>query len=199
MDIREQFPLDRAATQRIAVEMGVRHPTYPGGGVPVVMTTDLLLDARIDGHTSLFARAVKPAAALDDPRVLEKLEIERRFWLGHGVDWGIVTERDLPAVLIANLEWLLGAWTDRDWQPDEWVAVAALDKALTGLTDATLSDFIAALAQELAVQPAEILAFIRRLLATRHWQGDLTTQLWNTELPMVRFSVSDAGAGRVRA
>lgn len=39
-DIREQ---PRTATQRIAAGMGVRHSTYPGGRVPIVMTTDLLL------------------------------------------------------------------------------------------------------------------------------------------------------------
>ena len=103
-DIREQFPLDRAATQRIAGDMGVRHPTYPGGSVPVVMTTDILLDVVVDGRPMLAARAVKPAADLDDARTLEKLEIERRYWAEQEISWGIVTERDLPPVLIANLE-----------------------------------------------------------------------------------------------
>lgn len=58
----------------------------------------------IDGRTQLVARAIKPCSALDDARTLEKLEIERRFWAEREVDWGIVTEHDLPPVLIANLE-----------------------------------------------------------------------------------------------
>lgn len=57
--------------------MGVRHPTYPSGSMPVVMTTDILLDVVVDGRPMLAARAIKPAADLDDARILEKLEIDQ--------------------------------------------------------------------------------------------------------------------------
>ncbi len=43
-DIREQFPLDRQITQRIADQLGIRHPRDTGTQVPLVMTTDLLVD-----------------------------------------------------------------------------------------------------------------------------------------------------------
>ncbi|TVQ57973.1 MAG: hypothetical protein EA355_03075 [Rhodobacteraceae bacterium] len=56
VDIREQFPLDRGETRAIAEAMGVRHPTYPGTAVPVVMTTDFLLDTVVDGRTMQAAR-----------------------------------------------------------------------------------------------------------------------------------------------
>lgn len=91
-DIGGQFRLDHSATRWIAAEMGVRHPTYPGDSAPVVMTTDLLLDARIEGRDLLAARAVRAASALTDTRTLAKLEIERRFWMDRDIDCGIVIE-----------------------------------------------------------------------------------------------------------
>jgi hypothetical protein len=64
VDIREQFPLDRGETRAIAEAMGVRHPIYPKSDVPVVMTTDFLLDTAVDGRATQVARAVKPSAKL---------------------------------------------------------------------------------------------------------------------------------------
>jgi hypothetical protein len=63
VDIREKFPLDRGEIRAIAEAMGVRHPIYPKSDVPVVMTTDFLLDTAVDGRATQVARAVKPSAA----------------------------------------------------------------------------------------------------------------------------------------
>lgn len=93
VDIREQFPLAREITIAIAGEMGVPHPK--DRGVDIVMTTDFLVDIRREGHVRREAIAVKPSQGLDDTRTIEKLEIERRFWLRQGVPWRITTELEL--------------------------------------------------------------------------------------------------------
>ncbi|MBT3069573.1 TnsA endonuclease N-terminal domain-containing protein [Rhodomicrobium sp. Az07] len=105
-DIREQFPLQRDATQRIAAQLDVAHPCDSATRTPLVMTTDFLLDVVQDRRLKLMARAVKPASDLDKPRTLEKLEIERRYWLEQDVDWGIVTEREIPKVAVRNIAWV---------------------------------------------------------------------------------------------
>ena len=191
-DIREQFPLDRVATQRIAGEMGVRHPTYPGGSVPVVMTTDFLLDVVVDGRPMLAARAVKPAADLDDARTLEKLEIERRYWAEQEISWGIVTERDLPPVLIANLEWLQGPWADPDWSEEAATLSERLGQALPDFSSDSLRDFCGAMDAELGLPTGETLSLVRRLLATRRWRADLGVALWTPDLRMEAFVVEGA-------
>ena len=81
IDIREQYPLfPREKTQAIASSKGIRHPTYPGSSVPLVMTTDFLLTIRqLDGSEKLVARSVKytkELAGKDSLRTLEKLKIE---------------------------------------------------------------------------------------------------------------------------
>lgn len=105
-DIREQFPLDRVVTQRIAEEIGVRHPIDPTTKVPLVMTTDLVVDVIDGGRLVTLARAVKPAAELSKPRILEKLEIERRYWLSQDVEWGVLTERDIPMASVSAILWV---------------------------------------------------------------------------------------------
>lgn len=105
-DIHEQFPLDRDATQCIAADMGVRHPADTQSRTDIVMTTDFVVNVRAGDTITLAARSVKPASELDKVRTLEKQEIERRYWHAKGVDWGLVTDLDLPAQRIKNLRWL---------------------------------------------------------------------------------------------
>jgi len=106
VDIREQFPLDRDETRRLAKGMGIAHPKDPATQVDIVMTTDLLVDMRGSKETFLTAHAVKPADELDKPRVIEKLELERRYWHARGVAWHLVTDRELPKQRIMTLKWL---------------------------------------------------------------------------------------------
>ena len=106
VDIREQFPLDRDVTRMLAAKMGVVHPRDVQTKSDIVMTTDLLVDVRLDGGVSLIALSVKPASKLEGARTLEKLELERRFWARINVPWYLVTERELHAVRIGNLRWL---------------------------------------------------------------------------------------------
>lgn len=104
VDIREQFPLDRERTRSIAAAMGIRHPG--ANGVDAVMTTDILLDVRRAAGTRHVALSVKPHGRLDDGRALQKLELERRYWLEDGVPWWLVTERQINKIRAANLLWL---------------------------------------------------------------------------------------------
>lgn len=105
-DIREQFPLDRTITRRIAENLGIRHPTYAKTKVPFVMTTDFLVDFSRDGKLLQEACFVKPACELEKPRVLELLEIERRFWGEQKIEFRMFTEREFSKTLTKNLEWL---------------------------------------------------------------------------------------------
>lgn len=86
-DAREQFPLNRDETLSIAKESGIKHPTIPGIGEAAVMTTDFLVDITINGSTTEHARTIKPGQHLASKRILEKFEIERRYWLRRKVDY----------------------------------------------------------------------------------------------------------------
>lgn len=102
-DIREQYPLDRAVTLRIANELGINHPKDPTTKCDIVMTTDLLIFVLKDGVACPVARSIKPASKLDK-RVIDKLEIERKYWVDQGVDWSLVTDEQLPKTFALNLD-----------------------------------------------------------------------------------------------
>ena len=106
VDIREQFPLlPLEETIVIADELGIKHPTNPKTNEPIVMTTDFLLT--VDRGTGLieFARTIKMKDELLKERVIEKFEIERVYWERREIDWGIVTEFEIPKEMARNISY----------------------------------------------------------------------------------------------
>jgi len=111
IDIREQFPLLPAAeTHALASGLNIRPPVYPGTSLPLVLTTDFLItQINDDGEERLVARSMKYAKEIEEAskgeqdRLLEKLEIERRFWARRDIEWKLVLYERLPQTKIRNL------------------------------------------------------------------------------------------------
>ena len=59
--------------------------------------------------TSQMALQVKYAKDLDDPRTIEKIEIEKRFWKSKDVPFYIITENEIPKIISNNIKWLYPA------------------------------------------------------------------------------------------
>ena len=164
-DIREQFPMMVVDTVRIAEEIGLAHGRYQG--IPQVLTSDFLVDFD-DKQRPTVAIQAKYSADLQKPEVIERLELERRYWLEKGIPWVIVTEREVPKEAIANIQWLYPAQSEDDISADELEHYRQLflyefrrdpDRRLT------------AIAQGLDVsgelEPGQALYWLRQLLA-RH-------------------------------
>lgn len=119
IDIREQFPLEREETYAIAEEKGINHPIDKHTNTPIVLTSDFMITMRINGNIEYVVRTIKPSSLLNDKRVIEKFEIEREYWKQKGIDWGIVTEKEIPIQFVKNIMWVHGAF-DLENQEEEY-------------------------------------------------------------------------------
>ena len=119
-DIREQFPLDREETQAIAERAGIKYPVDSHTRVPLVQTTDFLVDYVVAGEHRRMAYAVKPVEALSEKRKAELLELERLYWLARGVPWGIVTNHDILKTLTCLVPECDGASLTRQGEDALW-------------------------------------------------------------------------------
>nr|WP_254796335.1 TnsA endonuclease C-terminal domain-containing protein [Moritella viscosa]SHO18105.1 Transposon Tn7 transposition protein tnsA [Moritella viscosa] len=108
-DIREQFPLNLKDTQSIARNAQIKHPV--DRGVQQIMSSDFLVNTNFLNKPK-FALQAKYADDLEDPRTIEKLEIERQFWKLKSIPWFILTENDIPKVVFENIKWLYPAQQD---------------------------------------------------------------------------------------
>ncbi|MFT8320042.1 MAG: TnsA endonuclease N-terminal domain-containing protein [Bacillus sp. (in: firmicutes)] len=116
LDIREQFPLlPLEETIVIADELGIKHPTNPKTGEPIVMTTDFLVT--INNGQSIFdvAHTIKMKDELLKERILEKFEIEREYWHRKEVNWGIVTEEEIHKTMARNISYIHNYYEIRDY------------------------------------------------------------------------------------
>lgn len=181
LDIREQYPLELAETIKIAESLGVRHPIDPKTRHPIVMTTDFVLTVKKSIRSDEQARTVKYAKDLDSRRVLEKLEIERLYWLVRGVGWGIVTEHEVDKVTAANVEWLhpfrdieacshLSEKLIKNIQSAMHPKVTSQDHPLQRITSETDLLF--------DLKPGSSLMVLRHLLASRKWKADMNQPLY---------------------
>ena len=185
-DIREQYPLlPLEETLDIAKQCGFDHPAIqskhdPKTRDPIVMTTDFLITLMIDGQRVERARTVKYADDLQSPRVLQKLEIERRYWEARGISWGIVTEHEIPTVLADNVEIL---YPNRYLDADSRYSRRELYSAATALTQAvqesTLSLRHIALDCDamLGFNGGTCLSIAYFLIANRYWGIDMYTPI----------------------
>lgn len=108
VDIREHFPL--LNIEKIIQDkdnLNLEKFVDKTSGTPYIFTTTFLITLQdLKGKYSYIARSIKASSELDKKQVIERLEIERRYWESRNIDWGLVTQKDIPVVKAKNIEWV---------------------------------------------------------------------------------------------
>lgn len=204
VDIREQFPLlPLGPIQDVARERGIRYPLYAGTTVPYVMTTDFVVTVKADdGSVREFARTVKYADALSTGsellRTLEKLELERAYWLRREVHWQIVTEESVNPVVAKNLIWLRGGeQIERGLQSDE-LHVRFLEGIVeAGTHDRTISSLLRTVCYRLRLPYPDAVKLFKYLVWHKAIQVDLSIPMMLT-LPAPAMRIVPRGLALAR-
>jgi hypothetical protein len=183
-DIKEQFPHPLEISIEIARQCGIRHPTDRWTKEPTPITTDLLLKIPLPIGSKYVARSVKYCKYLSRPRVIEKLELDRRCCERLTKDWGIITERDIDPEFVRNLLWaykfrnintLYPLTQDEVWRASEALTSTVLAKDIPLCEAALLSD------QFLGFHNGTCLRLARHLIASRQWRVNLSSPIVPTE------------------
>lgn len=195
VDIREQYPLlPREETLAIAEAIGVRHPMVPHTTVPIVMTSDFMITVRQPVGVRNQVRTTKYVSELACWRKMEKLQIERLYWEARGLDWGIVTERDIPWTLADNVDWMHPHKNLADMAPlsfDDIRRIATVLAPRVMDSDVPLARLTDECDDRLGLEPGCSLMAVRHLLANRVWVVDMSKKI-NVSEPLRPLSVSSA-------
>ncbi|UWZ85148.1 TnsA endonuclease C-terminal domain-containing protein [Occallatibacter riparius] len=183
-DIREQYPLELEETIEIAQYLKVPHPRLDGE--LMVMTVDFYIE--LNGITYI-ARDFKLSKHLCKKRVLVKLEIVRRYFALRNIDYGIVTELDIPEVCWWNVNWL---HPRRDIDSLYPLTPAQVQRIGTSLSDViaasrevVLADVCDHCDSELRLFEGASLAVARFMLANKAWTVDMRSKLLEPTQPML--------------
>lgn len=172
-DIREQYPMRVEDTLRIAEKYGLPHARYQG--IPQILTSDFLVDFA-DPQRPTVAIQAKYSADLQKPNVVERLELERRYWQEKGVPWFIVTEREVSREAFANIQWLYPAQAEDSL--DESQLAQYLQQFLQEFDrspERKLTDISQGLDIAYQLEAGQSLYWLRQLLARRYFLFDLDT------------------------
>lgn len=83
----------------MAMQMNIRHPTYPQCDTPIVITWDFLCET-ISGGMKVFS--VKPEYVLGNKRVKQLLALERALALSRGYEYELVVDTKLKTIQTDN-------------------------------------------------------------------------------------------------
>jgi hypothetical protein len=109
---------------------------------------------------------VKYQKDLDDARVIEKQEIERRFWESEQIDWFLFTENEVPNTLIRNIKWV--APHLHSFELDEISQRSTFELILQAInlhSDDRVGAVMNSLDERMGVEDGTYLQYLRHLLA----------------------------------
>lgn len=183
-DIQEQYPLDQFTTLRIAERLGIRHPsrrTRQRVYEPIIMTSDFLLTVQKQEGTQPYqcVRSVKSAHELYNRRTVAKLEIERVYWEIRGIDWKIITDREIPDNLVWNLEELYSFRTldDTNVSNEQFKAIRTRLNAALCPKGIVLNRVARRVDNALGLKHGTSINVAKHLIATRQWKADLSERI----------------------
>jgi hypothetical protein len=204
-DIREQFPLHPVSeTRRIAGHLGYRHPVqrwkWKGKWKqqPAVQTSDFRVTFSDKSPVAEMIISVKPSAELEKRRVLEKLQIERTYWERRSVEWQLVTEQELPQVMIDNLNLILPFRELDSTEVPEGNSESLSDELYRYVerSNRSLKAACREFEQELSLQAGTGLCLVWHAIATKKWSTDLSRPLNPSMQTTLVRKASSGGSSR---
>lgn len=108
-DIREHYPL-LEGMEKIIPELDdelIKRLINQKTGEPLILiTTFLITEIDKNGGISYVARSVKDYRQLENKQVIERYEIMKKFWESKDVDYGIITNKEIPLMVAKNIEFI---------------------------------------------------------------------------------------------
>ncbi|WHH60978.1 TnsA endonuclease N-terminal domain-containing protein [Petroclostridium sp. X23] len=194
-DIKEQYAiLNMDETIQIAHEIGVKHPAAPKTKVIVPITTDFLIEIQVDDKTKTIARTVKYEKDLLKKRTREKLEIERIYYERHGIDWGIITEKNIDKVFIGNIIWVRKA-KSLDGVPeldiDKIIHIEESMRRAILQNNKEIAKIASTISDEYGMSSGTGMFIVRFLIANKIWQVDMHQPITPiTQLNLLKLDIN---------
>lgn len=180
-EIREQFPLQLEVTKELAKNARILHPS--DAGVLQYMSSDFLVNTN-NPEKPKFSLQAKYTDAFSETRTIEKLELERRYWVQKDVPWFLITEQDIPNVVFQNINWLYPAQRDEIDEEEILHQVQFYTHQFNLKPKTTLINIAKSIDVAYELPIGESLREIRHLLAQRCYKFDIYK-------PVTKLTASD--------
>lgn len=179
IDIREHFPiLDLIEVMSIADSLNVNYPRDNVTQVPKILTSSFCITKVVDGKRKTIIRTIVNSNSLKIRWKLTHLELERVYYKRLGIDWGILTEDNIPPHLIDNLRELythkeVEDLPEFDLKKKQLIQMSEKIKSNLLNEDASPLDISIRLGDEFGVDSGVFIYLFKHLLASKQLKINL--------------------------
>lgn len=181
VDIEAQKPCELEVTQKIAIDLGIRHPWYKGG--VSTLNTDLVVTHEDAGRYRTEAVSVKHHLTKISDHARRRLKIEQRYHELRGATWVEVRSFGLNSDWSRNLFWLYPFLEDAVKNGFDQHQREAHEKFLWGLNrfkmEPSITDLFARLSAHGGLKSAEAARSFRELLAVQYLETEMNVPMLN--------------------
>ncbi|WP_371069659.1 TnsA endonuclease C-terminal domain-containing protein [Sediminibacillus sp. JSM 1682029] len=184
-EIREQYPLLDFHDINIQVDEELTKKLFDTKTqVPHIFTVSFLVTRKGEnGEHYKQARIIKQSQELEKNATLQRLELQRRYFEKKGIDFGIVTEKEINKQLARNIGWALNSYDIQDY-PSLTLNLPHLKKDMVHyLSDksATFQGIFTRLEREYSLDEGLALILFKHLIAHKKISMDLRKKIYLTK------------------
>lgn len=128
-DIKEHYPL--LDLHEIGADLSdIRLDKFKNKktGEQYTFTTTFVITLKGKLGEKYVALSVRNETELYRDLLLEKLEVERRYWHKREIEWAIITNKGIPMVKVNNIKWLYLGDTDIEYQKENYIKQVIVSK-----------------------------------------------------------------------
>jgi len=199
LDIREQFPLDRHQTMRVARDLGYKHPITTDG-TPYVLTIDFLLTRYLEGKLLLEPLSFKYSPSNLSERDWELHNIAAECVQRNGLALRMIDERSFDENFIRNYDSIRSCYdlTGRHGYDRQFIARLAqpLIAAAHAAFPVSLKEVCYEIGSRFAAEAGDVLAIAKHLIARDVLTLNLSAYTDYTMAPMNEIRVRSKGGIR---
>lgn len=171
-DIREQYPLFNLE-ESINDKGDLKFDKYSSvnNDAPYILTTTFFITLKNkEGKNNYIARSIKSSYELEKGSILERFELQRRFWESKNVNFGIITEKEIPKVRCFNIEWVHSAYdlqVDNEISLEQWSYLSNSFVGKLRNNERSLRTIMSDFDKELSSSPGTGLLIFKHLIARK--------------------------------
>lgn len=198
LDIREHYPLIEGIDEVIPNldEKLIKRLFNQKSGEPMVLTTTFLITLQnADGDISYYARSIKDYRQLENSQVIERFEIMNRYWEQRGIDYGIITNREIPIVPAKNIEFIHSSYHLDEYgfgKEEQIIYRDYMLKLIAEFQDSTIKEVVTQFDNQLNAENGTGLLIYKHLLARKMVKINMNKPI-DLEQPCSEIIIVDRG------
>lgn len=152
-----------------------------------IFTTTFVITLKGNGEEKYLALSVRNETELYRDLLLEKLEVERRYWNKKGIRWSVITNKDIPMTKVNNIKWLYLGDINIKYEEEGYIKEVMVSKI--SRNECSIKEILDNVDKELSLPIGTALVLLKRMIISKEIIVDLYEPI-NIDLSSEKFTVS---------